>query len=152
MELDLAMLLPETGECLACANRLRETLGTQPGVHATTLDPDTDRLCVTYDPDAVAGDALSEMAAAEGRRLAEMLSHERLSIGGMDCADCARTIEHALAKLNGVAHAVVNFAAGTLLVEYEPEIVALPAIQERIESLGYKVNNEDTQRITVFRV
>lgn len=152
MELDLAMLLPETGDCLACANRLQETLGTQPGVHATTLDPDTDRLCVTYDPGAVAGDALSEIAVAEGRRLTEVLSHKRLSIGGMDCADCARTIEHALAKLNGVAHAIVNFAAGALLVEYDPEIVDLPAIQERIESLGYKVNDEETQRIAVFRV
>jgi len=46
----------------------------------------------------------------------EALSPMRFRVGGMDCADCARTVERVVADLPGVATATVNFAAGTLEV------------------------------------
>ena len=39
---------------------------------------------------------------------------ERFRIRGMHCANCATTIEHAVAAIPGVLDAHVNFAAETL--------------------------------------
>ncbi|MGH2533206.1 MAG: heavy-metal-associated domain-containing protein, partial [Thermomicrobiales bacterium] len=38
-------------------------------------------------------------------------------VNGMDCGDCARSVERAVAALPGVADARVNFGAATLTVE-----------------------------------
>jgi len=59
-----------------------------------------------------------------------------LSIQGMDCADCALTLEKGLATLPGVRLAQVNFAAATLTVEGE---ASLDSIQGRVQQLGYAV-------------
>ena len=41
-------------------------------------------------------------------------SEIKLHIGGMDCANCALTLERSIQQLNGVEDAQVNFAAGTM--------------------------------------
>jgi cation transport ATPase len=46
-----------------------------------------------------------------------------LNIGGMSCINCARAIEKALNKLNGVTQATVNLAAEKAIIDYNPNIV-----------------------------
>ncbi|HEY7032991.1 MAG TPA: heavy metal translocating P-type ATPase [Thermomicrobiales bacterium] len=61
----------------------------------------------------------------------------RLTVTGMDCADCARTIESSLASLPGVRSASVNFARGTADVAYDPAVAGPPALIGRVKALGY---------------
>jgi Cu+-exporting ATPase len=48
-----------------------------------------------------------------------------LPVTGMSCASCASHIETALAELNGVASVLVNFAAETATVVYDPSKLKL---------------------------
>ncbi len=57
----------------------------------------------------------------------------------MDCADCARTIERGVSRLEGVQAARVDFAASKLQIEGNP---SLEALQERVEALGYKIQDD----------
>ena len=59
----------------------------------------------------------------------------------MDCADCARTIEQALAELEGVDEARVNFMAETLECTGRAPAAAL---RERIDALGYRLLEPST--------
>ncbi|MFQ5614809.1 MAG: heavy metal translocating P-type ATPase, partial [Anaerolineae bacterium] len=59
-----------------------------------------------------------------------------LAITGMDCADCALTLENGVGALEGITACRVNFAVGKMRVEGEVEKAA---IVERIKSLGYGV-------------
>ncbi|HSG45949.1 MAG TPA: heavy metal translocating P-type ATPase [Anaerolineales bacterium] len=65
-------------------------------------------------------------------------------ITGMDCADCAKTVETGVAKLNGVTSSELNFHSETLHV-----LGNIPArdVINRIRELGYNVrepqNNKD---------
>lgn len=70
---------------------------------------------------------------------AEDVTQRELQIGGMDCADCARTIERAVGRIDGVTHAEVSFGAAR--IRYERTIDAAPddIVQRRIRSLGYEV-------------
>jgi Cd2+/Zn2+-exporting ATPase len=62
-------------------------------------------------------------------------THE-LHIGGMDCANCALTLERSLSQLDGVEEAQVNFSTALLTVRGEVDLVAITG---RVEALGYKV-------------
>ncbi len=64
-----------------------------------------------------------------------------LKVGGMKCVMCARTIENVL-KSMGVK-ASVNFATGTVLVEFDESKVSLKDVIRKIEELGYKVEKEE---------
>ena len=65
-----------------------------------------------------------------------------LNIGGMSCINCARTIEKALSKLNGVTHATVNLAAEKVLIDYNPDIIDQKIIEDTITETGYQVIHE----------
>ncbi len=66
------------------------------------------------------------------------MTNEALSfeIEGIDCADCAKTIERGVARLDGVTSCRVNFASAKLYVDGDIEV---PAIIERVRDLGYDV-------------
>jgi Cd2+/Zn2+-exporting ATPase len=57
-------------------------------------------------------------------------------ITGMDCAECARTLEIGVSKLDGVASCSLSYATAKLHVSGE---VAPAAIIERVRKLGYDV-------------
>ncbi|WP_348608276.1 heavy metal translocating P-type ATPase [Halobaculum rarum] len=59
-----------------------------------------------------------------------------IDIGGMTCANCAATIEDAVAGLDG-AEATANYATDEATVEYDPERVSLAEVFEAVESAGY---------------
>src|SRR5574342_1261267 len=72
-----------------------------------------------------------------------------LRITGMDCADCAATLEKGVGHLPGVQACAVNFGAARLKVEFEPAHLEEPAIVERIRTLGYDVNAETPSQPTI---
>jgi P-type Cu+ transporter len=65
-----------------------------------------------------------------------------LNIGGMSCVNCARTIEKALSRLNGVTHATVNLAAEKAIIDYNADVVDQKAIEDTIVEAGYQVIHE----------
>src|SRR5687768_14089237 len=60
-----------------------------------------------------------------------------IPVTGMSCASCAISVESMTAAQEGVKNAAVNFAAQTLQVEYDPELVNLREIQKVVQSIGY---------------
>ncbi|MXR42019.1 heavy metal translocating P-type ATPase [Halobaculum sp. WSA2] len=59
-----------------------------------------------------------------------------IDIGGMTCANCAATIEDAVAGLDG-AGATANYATDEAAVEYDPDRVSLADVFDAVESAGY---------------
>ncbi len=60
----------------------------------------------------------------------------RLKIAGMDCGNCALTIESSLRQLPGVETASVSFTTETLEVSGD---VSIDAIAARLRELGYRI-------------
>jgi Cu+-exporting ATPase len=67
------------------------------------------------------------------------MNKETVKISGMSCAACAQRVQKAVAKLEGVVEANVNFATEKLTVEFDEQQVVLPAIKEAVEEAGYGV-------------
>lgn len=60
-------------------------------------------------------------------------------IGGMDCGNCAKTVAAGLQKLPGLTEINVVFATESLRLNYDPEQVTEKAIFDRIQTLGYTI-------------
>ncbi|WP_299268262.1 heavy metal translocating P-type ATPase [Halorientalis sp.] len=66
----------------------------------------------------------------------------RLELTGMSCANCAGTIDDALAGLDGVAESEVNFATDEGTVTYDPDATSLAEVYATVEGAGYGVVRE----------
>ena len=64
---------------------------------------------------------------------------ERFRIRGMHCANCATTIENAVAPLPGVVEAHVNFAAETLTARVNDKLAA-GEIESKVAAAGYSAS------------
>ncbi len=73
----------------------------------------------------------------------EKLEQVNLSVGGMSCAACVVRVEKALAGLEGVEQAAVNFATEKAQVVYDPSRVDLAKIREAVEEAGYQFRGID---------
>ena len=71
------------------------------------------------------------------------LQNLEVLVKGMDCADCAAHVEHALAALPGVGHVQVYLAAEKAVLQLDPEQVAWKDIQTAVEVAGYSVPEQD---------
>jgi Cu+-exporting ATPase len=69
-----------------------------------------------------------------------------LKIEGMTCAACAKAVERASKKLEGVTEANVNFATEKLNISFDETKVTIPDIQAAIEKAGYKAVIESTSK------
>ncbi len=61
----------------------------------------------------------------------------RLQVRGMDCGDCAKTVEQSLRSMPGVEDAAVRFASGMASVTYDPARTDATAFVRRVAALGY---------------
>ncbi|HHY82788.1 MAG TPA: copper-translocating P-type ATPase [Clostridiales bacterium] len=75
-----------------------------------------------------------------------------VKISGMTCAACAKRIEKAVGKLEGVSQASVNFAAENLSVEYDSQKASLDKIKETIVKVGYGVVEEEKKNTVTIPI
>lgn len=64
----------------------------------------------------------------------------------MGCAACAARVEQALKTQKGVAQATVNFAAQTVLVEYDNKTCSPTLLLQAVQAAGYDLVVEDDAR------
>lgn len=62
-----------------------------------------------------------------------------LPVTGMTCANCVATIERNLKKQNGVQTVAVNLSSERAVVEFDPALVGLDDLIQRVERAGYGV-------------
>lgn len=63
----------------------------------------------------------------------------------MHCAGCAANIEKVLSRREGVVSAAVNFAAATVLIEYDPARVDVGQLQATVEGAGFEMSDGDEE-------
>ena len=121
-------------DCANCAREVQSAVERLPGVEAAVVDFASSELRISGE---VAFDALKTRVEALGRTIEAPELLKTYMIGNMDCAGCAREIEVAVSKLDGVHFAEVNFLSRELqligAVEYEQ-------LAERVEALGKTIS------------
>ncbi|MCP4632395.1 MAG: cadmium-translocating P-type ATPase [candidate division Zixibacteria bacterium] len=70
-------------------------------------------------------------------------SNIKITIDGLDCADCAAKLERDLGNVEGVKSARINFISKTADVDYNPDFIDDSEIQKFISKNGYAMKSED---------
>ncbi len=60
-----------------------------------------------------------------------------LKLRGMSCAACANAVKNAISSISGVHECNVNFGVEQAIIEYDPQITDVKAIQNAVEVAGY---------------
>ena len=126
VQLDLNKLLPGETDEIGRFEQFKRALEILPGILKVHLRKDQGFLqaCVHYDEGQTGPDALIEVVRSEGARSAKRYITRTWFVRGMDSAQCAYVIEHALHRMKGVLSANVAYAAERVVIEFDKEVTA----------------------------
>ncbi|MGH2959944.1 MAG: heavy metal translocating P-type ATPase [Solirubrobacterales bacterium] len=127
-------------ECADCSARLLEQLKTHDGVIDVQEGQRGKSLNVEFDADLCSSTCLIETSERIAHDLGSQFDHDSLRVSGMDCADCAQTIERAVNRVSGVSRAHVSFAAATIDIEYVADTTDADRVGKLVERLGYSLS------------
>ncbi|GMA98282.1 heavy metal translocating P-type ATPase [Pelosinus sp. IPA-1] len=131
-------------DCGDCAAKLEKGIKKIKGVVNVQVIFASAKMKVTYDGSLVDTDKITKAVSGFGysATLAAAGSGVRKTVfivSGLDCADCAATLEKRLLSLSGVHSAQINFATSKLIIEHtisEAEII------KTVEQAGYSAKRE----------
>ena len=63
----------------------------------------------------------------------------KLSVSGMTCGNCSRSVERKLSSTPGVTKATVDLVNACATVDYDPDVVKPAALANAVRQLGYEV-------------
>ncbi|UWG99184.1 heavy metal translocating P-type ATPase [Dehalobacter sp. DCM] len=130
--------------CAACAKAVERVTKKLDGVSETNVNFATEKLNISFDEGIVSvADIQAAIEKAGYKAITDSVS-KNLKIEGMTCAACAKAVERAVKKLEGVNEANVNLATEKLSIRFEPTQVRISDIKKAIERAGYKALEEDT--------
>jgi Cd2+/Zn2+-exporting ATPase len=142
LDLDVPIVLPKNDGCAHCRQRLREMSARLKGIESAEISESGPALHLRFDPDLTSASAIEKQVRDIGAKLESSFAHDRLSLEGLDCADCASTIERMLSRKEGVIWVAVNFPAGDMEIEYDPSRIDAGEIGREITNLGYNASSQ----------
>lgn len=80
------------------------------------------------------------------------MENKTFLISGMTCAACAKAVERATKKLEGVIEANVNIATDKLNVTIDSTKVNAAAIEKAIDKAGYKAAEEELNEVRSLKI
>jgi Cu+-exporting ATPase len=129
--------------CAACAKAVERATKKLEGVQESSVNLATEKLSISYDEAKVAVEDIQRAVEKAGYKASLDAVTRSFRIEGMTCAACAKAIERATRKLDGVIESSVNMATEKLTVVYEPAKVRFPDIRKAVEKAGYKAFEEE---------
>lgn len=64
-------------------------------------------------------------------------------VSGLDCPDCAKTVDKSVAGIEGVLYACLVFASGIMVVDYDPEHDPRPELEDLVRRMGYGIDSAE---------
>ncbi|HLI50755.1 MAG TPA: cation-translocating P-type ATPase, partial [Thermomicrobiaceae bacterium] len=142
--LDIPDFLSEDAtKCDLCLHRFSEFGSGLTGVSGLHLNSRRRTAILHFDPSVTSLDRVEVAMRGEGKRLDSTYDHLIVPVQGMDCTDCALTIERSVQRMRGVQTASVNFASARLAFEYDRRQTNLRTVAKRVSDLGYRVDTEE---------
>ena len=131
--------------CSGCAASVEKALASVEGVTDATVNIATEQATVTFHPDQIQLEQLTEAVEEAGYTVAESATTGQFQVEGLNCAGCAQSVEKALQELEGVEKASANLATEKAEVSYRRGAVSPQQMAEAVSRAGYElvVNGKD---------
>ncbi|MBU3137787.1 heavy metal translocating P-type ATPase [Clostridium gasigenes] len=130
--------------CASCAKAVERATKKLQGVNESNVNIATEKLSINFDETKVSVEDIQIAVEKAGYKAISDASNKTMKIEGMTCASCAKAVERATRKIDGVTEANVNYATEKLIINYESSKVKVMDIKKVIEKAGYKAIEEET--------
>lgn len=130
-------------ECAACAKAVERAVKKLQGVTEANVNLATEKLNLIYDDSLVSITDIKASVEKAGYKAVIDSTSKIFKIEGMECAACAKAVERAAGRLEGVMEANVNLATEKLSIKYDSSTVRVSDIKRAVEKAGYKVADEE---------
>lgn len=117
-----------------CALIIDKGLDKVAGIHAHKVELNNQRALIMADDMATLSSAVN---AIRDLGYGVPAVKKIIPVLDMTCASCAVSVESILQSLPGVISAAVNFASGSVTVEYLPGTITVPEMKAAAQSIGY---------------
>ncbi|URZ14245.1 heavy metal translocating P-type ATPase [Clostridium felsineum] len=128
--------------CAACARAVEKASSKLEGVSEANVNLASEKLSISFEEAKVNISDIQNAIEKAGYKALTETVNKTISIGGMTCAACARTVERVTGKLDGVTSSNVNLATEKLNISFEESKINLNGIKQAIEKAGYKALDE----------
>ena len=130
--------------CTACAKAVERATKKLEGVTESSVNYATEKLTIDFDAGKVSIEDIKNAVEKAGYSVEFKTEKRVYNIEGMSCTACAKAVERAMKKLEGVTDSSVNYAMEKLTITFDPEQVTGRDIKRAVEKAGYKAVDEDT--------
>lgn len=124
-------------EDTACGELLRRTLLNHKGVVSASWDAAGQVLSLEYVPERISLKHVEDVAARLGAELGRRYERCTLRLTGMNCTECALSLERDLNRIPGVPWLAVDFPGSVVRAEVETDGATRARLERRIAELGF---------------
>lgn len=134
-------------------NKISENLLDNENITNVNPDISSKQIKVTFDDENL--DVEEILSSLDMIGYPAAIDKKTINVGGMTCVMCTRAVTSAVSKMDGVYSVHVNLVSETADVIYNPEILTIEDIGDRINSIGYEymgihdnnqINNEEVEK------
>ena len=100
-------------------------------------------VCIHYEPERITLLQVIALVKTQGLAVSDRYKEEAWFVRGMDSAQCAFVIEHALRRVPGILSASVAYAAERLVVEYDRQTISPRQIAKKVDAFGYRLETPE---------
>lgn len=109
----------EYDQCARCLDWFRNAILNLDGVVDVHVNNESSEMTLTYDSYFMQYDDIKKHAKLTGIALQDKFLHKTLKLKGLDCPDCAASLEHKIEKSDGILYASVNYVLSSISVEWD---------------------------------
>jgi Cu+-exporting ATPase len=125
--------------CANCAARIEREVAALPGVETSVVNFAIAQLTVSFDEQTITAETIAAKVQSLGYGVIRPEPPGELTFGvsGLHCASCVARLEKALLEHGAITTAVVNLAAGTGFVRFDPQQIDKGQIFALVHEAGY---------------
>jgi Cu+-exporting ATPase len=125
--------------CANCAARIEKEIGKQPGVSTAVVNLAMEELAVNFDETVVSLEEIAGSVEKLGYGVIRPEPAGELTFGvrGLHCAACVNRLEKKLLEDPAISAAIVNLAAETGFVRFDPQRLGMADIFAMVHEAGY---------------
>lgn len=146
--------------CTSCAAGVEKKISSLDGVESAFVNFAAESVQIEYDNDKITPSDIKKAVQEIGydiyvdERVEKEHTKETFPVLKMTCAGCAGGVEKAIAEIEGVSFASVNFATETVQVDYNSTKISPIDIQKVVRNAGYDIliDQEKAQKETLEEI
>ncbi|XP_071951296.1 copper-transporting ATPase 1-like isoform X2 [Antedon mediterranea] len=128
--------------CNSCVKSIEGNISTLNGVNNITVSLENKSAKIQYNPQKMNPNTLKQAIEDMGfvssfDELDSELRDVVISVGGMTCQSCVRSIQDHISTLKGVVEIEVSLAKEKAFVKYDPVLTQPETVREAIEDMGF---------------